>query len=154
MIGGGRVRCGLMVLVALGPLAACSVELPSFVGREGQSDGAYRLGGEPLPEPRAVPIQQAVLERGLHGMILRVHGAAPSQGYYGAQLAPLAGGAPDAAGIVSFEFVAIPPDAPQAIGPARTRALSAAVFFPTLALEDMRGVRVAGAGSAQTLPLR
>jgi hypothetical protein len=154
MIGGGLMRNGLLLLAALGALAACSMELPSFLGREGTSEGFYNVRGEPPPEPRSVPVREAVLERGLHGMIVRVRGEAPTQGFYAARLAPVSGGEPDAAGIISFEFVAVPPSAPQAIGPARTRELSAAVFFPSLALKDVRGFRIAGAGSVQALVIR
>ena len=132
----------------------CGGGMPSFLGREGSTDGVYNIRGEPLPEPRNLFLRQAAAEPALHGVILRVVGEAPTQGWWGAELRPLAGGEPDAAGIVSFELVAIPPQTVQAVGPARTRTLSAAVFFPTLALEDLRGFRVAGGGAVQTLPLR
>ena len=85
-------------------------------------------------------------------MIVRAQGVAPTQGFYAAELVPTAA-VPDAAGILGFELTAIPPSGPEAVGPERTRLLDAAFFLPTLALRDLRGVRVAGAGSARTLPL-
>ena len=42
----------------------------------------------------------------------------------------------------------------QAVGAQRTRVVTAAVFVPNKALEDLRGCRVAGAGAVETLPLR
>lgn len=147
------MRNGLLLLAGLGVLAGCSIEMPSFVGREGGS-GMYDVGGEQRPPARSVPLRDAALERALHGMILRVVGETPTQGFYSAQLRPLGGGTPDAAGILSFELVATPPVAPGAVGPARTRVVSAAVFVPNRALRELRGFRVAGAGSVQTLPIR
>jgi hypothetical protein len=154
MIGGGRMLNGLLLLAGFGLLAACSMEMPSFLGREGGGQGFYNVRGEPPPEPRAVPLREATLEPALHGMIIRVDGVAPTQGYYSAALVPLRDGSPDAAGLISFAFMAVPPSTPQAVGPARSRQLTAAVFIPTLALKDLRGFRVAGVGSAHTLPLR
>jgi hypothetical protein len=154
MIGGGRGPNGLLLLAALGALAGCSVEVPSFLGRESGGGASYSLRGEPLPDPVAVPLREAALDRGLYGVVLRVHGPAPTQGYFGAQLRPINNAVPDAAGISSFEFVALPPSSPQAIGPERTRELSAAVFVPTLALNELRGFRVGGAGTTQTVTLR
>ena len=61
------------------------------------------------PDPVPVPMRSATAERALHGVIVRVEGEAPTQGYYGAELRPLGDGAPDAAGVVSFRFVAMPP---------------------------------------------
>jgi hypothetical protein len=154
MIGGGRMLNGLLLLAGFGLLAACSMEMPAFLGREGGGQGFYNVRGEPPPEPRPVPLREATLERALHGVIIRVDGVAPTQGYYSAALIPLRDGSPDAAGIISFEFMAVPPAGPQAVGPARSRRLTAAVFIPNLALKDLNGFRVAGAGTVHTLPVR
>ena len=147
------MRNGLLLLAGIGLLAGCSVELPGFAGREGNAAGMYTFRAPPPPEPQQVPLRQAEAERALHGVILRVRGETPSQGYYSAALRPIGTG-PDAAGILSFEFVAVPPAEPEAIGPARTRTVTAAVFVPNLALKSLRGFRVAGAGNVQTLTLR
>jgi hypothetical protein len=85
-------------------------------------------------------------------VILRVTGEAPTQGFYSAQLRPI--GAADAAGILSFELVATPPSVPQAVGPARTRILTAGLFMPTQSLKGLRGFRVTGGGAVQTVTLR
>ena len=132
------------------------MEIPDFLGREGGGDGIYSVRGEPPPEPRSrAAARRPTAERALHGVILRVAGEAPTQGFYSAALRPLGGGAPDAAGILSFELVAVPPAEPQAVGPARTRAAHRRrSSCPTLSLKDLRGFRVAGGGAVQTLPLR
>jgi hypothetical protein len=152
MIGGGRMRNGLLLLAGLG-LCACSMEIPSFLGREGTGEGFYSVRGQPPPEPVQVPLRHATLERALHGVIIRVDGEAPTQGYYAPALVPLGAGAPDAAGILSFELLAVPPTGPEAVGPARTRHVTAAVFIPTLALKNLRAFRVSGSGTVHTLPL-
>jgi hypothetical protein len=151
MIGGGRMRNGLLLLAGLG-LCGCSMEIPSFLGREGGGGEFYNVRPEPPPDPVPVPLREATLERALHGVIIRVDGEAPTQGYYSAALVPLGNG-PDAAGILSFELMAVPPAAPEAAGPARTRQITAAVFIPTLALKNLRGFRVSGGGAVRTLPL-
>jgi hypothetical protein len=147
------MRNGLLLLASAWLLAGCSVEIPDFLGREGGDDSRYRLGGEELPDPVPVAMRSATAERALHGVIVRVEGEAPTQGYWGAELRPVGGGEPDAAGVVSFRFMAVPPASVEAVGPARTRQLSAAVFVPNLALRQTRAVRVAGIGTAETLPL-
>ena len=105
-----------------------------------------------MPDPVLVPLRSAQVERALRGVILRVEGVAQTQGFYSAALVPAPG--PDAAGVLGFQLMALPPDVPEAVGPERTRLLTAAVFLPNLALEDLRGLRVAGRGTVRTLPLR
>ena len=146
------MRNGLLLLASAWLLAACGGGMPDFLGREGGT-GYYRLGGEVPPEPVPVAMRSATAERALYGAIVRVEGEAPTQGYWGAALAPIGDGAPDAAGVVSFRFVAIAPAAAEAVGPARTRQLSAAIFVPNLALKQTRAVRIAGLNTAETLPL-
>jgi hypothetical protein len=147
MRGGGIVLAGLVALTG------CSMEIPSFLGREGTGVAGYTLRPEPPPDPVQVPLRDARVEPALHGVILRVEGEAPSWGFHAATLRPLAGGTPDAAGIVSFELVAVPPQGPEPAGAPRSRLLTAAIFVPTLSLKDLRGFRVAGGGAVQTLPL-
>jgi hypothetical protein len=146
------MRNGLWLLAGACLLAGCGGGVPDFLGREGGS-GYYRVGGEELPDPVPVALRSAVAERSLTGVIVRVEGEAPTQGYWGAALEPVGAGAPDASGAVSFRFVAVPPASAEAGGPARTRRLSAAVHVPNLALKTTRAVRIAGIGTAQTLPL-
>lgn len=151
MNGGGSMRKGLSLLAGLVLLAGCSMEVPGFLGREGNASGFYSVRGEPPPEPVQIPLRTATLERALHGVIVRVEAEAPTQGYYGATLLPTNDGRPDQAGIVTFQLVAVPPPSPQAIGAARTRKMTTAAFLPTLALKNARAVRVAGSGKVVTL---
>jgi hypothetical protein len=152
-MSGGCLRSGGFCLAALVALAGCTVEMPSFLGREGNGSGEFSMRPEPAPDPIQVALREASLERSLHGVILRVAGEAPTWGFYTAQLRPLDGGAPDAAGIVTFELVAVPPQGAEPAGPERSRLLTAAIFMPTLALKDLRGLRVSGGGTVQTLTL-
>ena len=98
-------------------------------------------------------MRSATAERALHGVIVRVEGEAPTQGYWGAELRPLGDGAPDAAGVVSFRFVAVPPAGVEAVGPARTRQLSAGSSSRTSRLRRPGRCGVAGLDAAETLPL-
>jgi hypothetical protein len=152
MVGGRVLRNGLLLLAGAGLLAACAMEMPDFLGREGAGTGGYSLRREPPPPPQAIPLRMATAERALHGVIVRVEGQAPTWGFYGARLRPLAD-RPDAAGVMSFELVAVPPSVPEPAGAPRSRELSAAVFIPNLALRQVRAVRIAGGGQVQTLPL-
>jgi hypothetical protein len=142
----------LLLLAAALMLAGCGGGMPDFLGREGGT-GYYRIGGEVLPQPVPVAMTDATVERGLYGVLIRVTGEAPAQGYWSTLLEPLGTGEPDAAGVVSFRLMAVPPAAVGAVGPARTRQLSAGLFIPNRALRETRAVRVAGLGAPQTLPL-
>ena len=146
-----RMLKGLLLLAGLALLAGCSMEVPGFLGREGNASGFYSVRGQPTPDPVPVALRTAVLERGLHGVIVRVDAVAPTQGYYSATLVPLNAGVPDQAGIVTFQLVATPPAAGQAVGPERTRTMSAATFLPTLSLKNVRAIRVAGGSTVTTL---
>lgn len=142
----------LGVLVLLG---GCAGGVPDFVGREGSQTGQFTLGGEdPLPDPMPLSLRAALAERGPFGVIIRAEGIAPQQGYHSAGLAPLAGGAPDAAGVVSYALTAVPPETPQAQGPERTRLLTAATFLSAREIgTTITGVRVTGGANTQALAL-
>lgn len=143
---------GVSILTGATLLAGCAVELPGFVGRDNTGQSTYVLGGGPsAPDPVALPLRRAEAERGLHGVIVVVEGLAPTQGFYGAQLVQVAGGGAE---VLGFELVAVPPDFPGAVGPERTRQLSAAVFVPNGALRRVSAARIAGATSSVTVPLR
>jgi hypothetical protein len=86
-------------------------------------------------------------------VILRAEGVAPTQGYHSATFVALGSGEPDAAGFLSFELTAVPPVETAAVGPQRTRELSAAVFLPTGVARNIKGFRVSGIGGTQTLPM-
>ncbi len=98
-------------------------------------------------------LREASVERAFGGVILRVTGIAPTQGYFNAMLRPENGGQPDAAGIMTVTLVAVPPPAPEAVGPERTRLLLAGAFLQDRDLRDIRGFRVVAGGTSQTLPL-
>lgn len=152
--GGALMRNGFLALAGLILLAGCSMQIPGFLGREGNGSTTYSRKAQALPEAVEVPLKSAVVEPALYGVILRAESVAPTQGYYKAVLGPMNGGVPDAAGIVGIELTAFPPSGAQAIGPERTRTLRSALFFPTLALKDVKGFRVKGGPTVLTVPLR
>ncbi len=147
------MRHGLLTLGCLLGLAACSYEIPGFLGRQGSGELSYTLRSEPLPEPVAIPLREAVVDQGLYGLIVRVYGVAPTQGYYAGDLLAEGGGEPNAAGVLAYQLVAIPPDIQEAIGPERTRRIEAALFIPTLAQKRITAVQITGAGNVRTLRL-
>ncbi len=137
---------GLTLLATAGLLAGCSAQVPNFLGREGNAGNAfYSVREKPQPEAVAIPMRSATTEPALYGMILRVEGLAPTWGYHTASLRPLSNG-PDEAGIMSFQFMAIPPDATLPAGAPQTREISAAIFVPDVSLKRLRGFRVTGVG--------
>ena len=103
------MRKGLLLLAGVVLLGGCTMEVPGFLGREGNAQGYYSVRRQPPPEPVPVAMRSAVLEPALHGVIIRVEGEAPTWGYYSPTLVPVNDGAPDAAGIVSFRLMAVPP---------------------------------------------
>lgn len=146
------MKSPLALVLPLLALAGCSVEMPEFLGRTGSGEAVYTLRGDPVPEPVPVPLASARVERFNFGVIVRVEGIAPSQGYWGAalQIATEA----EASGIMPMAFTAIPPEQVEAIGPPQTRVLTAAAFVPNRAMKGVRGFQVTGAGSGETLTLR
>jgi hypothetical protein len=84
-------------------------------------------------------------------VILRVSGLAPAQGYYGAALVRSRVAAEP--GILAYEFIALPPDVTEVIGPQQTRELRAGLFFSNGELRGVRGFRVSGSGGSQILPV-
>ena len=155
MLRGCRMGKGLTLLATAGFVAGCGGGVPNFVGREGNAGNSfYSIRGKPAPDPVAVPMRSATTEPALYGMIVRVEGLAPTWGYHTASLRPLSDG-PDAAGIMSFQFMAIPPSETEPAGAPQTREISAAIFVPDISLKKLRGVRVTGVGQqVQTLPIR
>lgn len=149
------MRRGFAGLAGLLLLSGCGGEVPGFLGREGTGDATFELGaGEELPAPVPMPLVEARLEPSATGFVLLARGVAPTQGFHTANLAPVDDGRPDAAGIVTFRFEAMPPAGPETVGPDRTRGIQAAAFIPTRARRDMRGVRVAGTNTSRTLTFR
>lgn len=150
------MRHGFLMIAGVVLLAGCSAGVPDFLGREGggAQTGMFSAAGDktPLPDPVPLPMRTAVAERALNGVILRATGVSATQGYYGAQLVPVNNGAPDAAGIVTLELMAFPPTESQAIGPERTRTLSAAAFYSNQALRKIKAFRVKGGTNVLTLP--
>jgi hypothetical protein len=145
------MRAKLLILCSILGLAACSFEIPSFLGREGGGGTTYELGSEPLPDPVPLAVREAHVEPALHGVILRVSGLAPAQGYFGATL--LRSRVAAEPGILAYEFVALPPDVAEIIGPPATRELRAGLFFSYGELRGVRGFRVSGSDSSQILPV-
>ncbi len=128
------------------------MDMPGFLGREGNANANYGAASkEDIPDPVPLPLTMAVAERAGGGVILRVEGVSPTQGFYAATLLPLNDGAPDAAGVVTLELVAVPPAAPGAVGPERTRQLSAAAFYPNRMLKPITGFRVRGGQNVITV---
>lgn len=157
-MGCRRMRNGIFLLAGAAFLAGCGggggggMEVPGFLGREGNAQGFFSTRGKEVPDPVVLPIQQATSERALYGAIVRVSGPAPTQGYWGAALRPLSE-SPDANGVLRFEFVAVPPADPANSGSPETRTMTAGAFIPTITARKVTKVEIHGSGGAQTLTL-
>lgn len=134
-------------------LAACSYELPGFLGRTGSGEATYQVRGTPLPDPEPIALRAIRVEPALRGVILRAEGVAPTQGFHSAAFAAVGGGEPDEAGIMEFRLTAIPPAEATVVGPERTRELTAAFFLPESRTRNVRAFRVAGVREVRTLQL-
>jgi hypothetical protein len=149
-----------LFLALLTGLAACTFEVPDFLGREGGTSDSYGLERETWPDPVPVEITQARIEPALRGVIVRVDGLAPTDGYHTAQLTSLAPSPVQALaddrptdGVIELAFLAVPPAQPERVGPVSGRVLHAAAFLPTRFLEDATSVRVRSGAAIRTLPL-
>jgi hypothetical protein len=144
MVKGAIAGC-----LALALLAGCErvqMRMPSFLRPTPPVSAADAAEASVL-----VPyIQEAAAERGLRGTILRVRGVTPTQGYFDAELRPIGA----EGGVVLYEFRAKPPLEPQAVGPERTRLLTAADFLSVRELRDITNARIVGAGNSVSVPLR
>jgi hypothetical protein len=156
----------LATLAGLALLAGCGVLPASEPSRNelmperpaGRAVASGPLAGlfsrRPAETPDAVAVSTlrlATVERAAGGVILRVTGVAPTQGYFGPALVPQ--GPPDAAGLLTVAFLAIPPIEPQQVGPERTRLLLAAAYASDLELRGLRGFRLVSGPNVQTLSL-
>lgn len=146
-----------MVMVA--GLSGCSIQLPSFVGREGDGEDTFKLGGTPVPDPVPIDVASARVEPALNGYIILVEGIAPTAGYNTALLmrpdslpdAPQSDGPPPET--IDFQLLAVPPIGPAPPEPAAARVLRAGYFLPEDHVRRIRSIRLRGATSVQTLPL-
>ncbi len=149
------MRRGLAGLAWLVALAGCGGNMPDFLGREGAGSPTYEIGAQAAAvDPVPLPLAEARLDPAATGYVVLARGVAPTQGFHTAILAPVDEGRPDAAGIVTFRFLALPPIGPEAVGPERTRGLQAAAYIPARERRNIRGVRVTGADATRTLTFR
>lgn len=154
----------LAMLAGLALLAGCGI-LPASELRDAAPEraratepgliaGLFTRRPPELPDAVAVSnLRAATVERASGGVILRVTGVAPTQGYFAPTLAARTEDGPDAAGLLTVSFLAVPPLEPQQIGPERTRLLLAAAYASDLELRGVRGIRLVAGPNVRTLPL-
>lgn len=160
-LGTALTLAGLVLLAGCSmPLGAIPASEPNQIDPKTMSDSerglfAGLLFGKETELPPAVPVpmREATIERGFGGVIVRATGVAPTQGYFNQILLADDEGQPDAAGVVTLRLLAIPPLAPEAIGPERTRLLMTAAFFQELELRGVKAIRVVSALDVATLPV-
>jgi hypothetical protein len=144
------MRANFFILCILAGLPACSMELPPFLGSNAPGGNTWELNPDPPPPPVAVTMRRVAVEPALHGVILRVDGLAPAQGYWGAALMSARSPEP---GVLAYDFVARPPETVEVIGPVQTREVQAGLFLPNRHLTRVRALRVSGAGATETVPI-
>lgn len=79
------------------------------------------------------------------GAILRAVGLPPAQGYYDGQLERVPS---DAADVIEFLFLAVPPANPVRAGSPQSREIEVAVVLSLQDLDGIRRIRVSSAGNA------
>lgn len=149
-----------LLLVSTIGLAACSWEVPDFLGREGGNSDSYAIAPQDWPDPVPIPLTSARIEPALRGVIVEVVGLAPTSGYHTARLtssspSPVENLNQDrpSSGVIELEFHAIPPAQPEAAGPTSGRILRAAAFLPARFLEDATAVRIDAGQTSRSLSL-
>lgn len=90
-------------------------------------------------------VTEMVVERTPTGAILRATGLAPTQGWYNAQLVPVAA----ESGVLAFEFRVEPPPGYEAEGSPGSRTITVARVLDATDLAGIRSVRVIGLQNAR-----
>jgi hypothetical protein len=107
--------------------------------------------GEPADELGTVlvpVVRQVRAERGDLGLIVWAEGVTATQGYWDAELRPV-GPVPEG-GTLTLELRVRPPLEPQAVGPERTRLVTAGMALGAREAASFGAVRVVGARNAGT----
>lgn len=164
MAHGPRMRVAVVTLMGALLVGGCSFQFGrNQPDRDVDSTGTVRSNEQglltglftrtpvDLPDAVPVPMREATVERGYGGVILRVTGVAPTQGWFNAALVPDV--QPDAAGVLTVSLIAVPPLEPMPVGPERTRLLMTGAFLQELELRNIRAFRVVSAQQTVTLPL-
>lgn len=148
-----------LVLLGAGLLAGCAGGgLWPFGGSGNRTPEAVSLSSSRASQ--AAPVDAKVLlpalrfaaaEPGRQGVILRVEGIAPTQGFHSGELRPVGRSAD---GIETVELRAVAPLGNQAIGAERTRLLAVGRFYSNRDMDTIRGFRIVtdGAVVPATLP--
>ncbi|NNU80608.1 hypothetical protein HMH01_09190 [Halovulum dunhuangense] len=151
------MRAKAIAMLSLVALSACSGGSSNPFGSLGSIGSLNPFGGRdeaPARSSDGMPVAPAdgsvLVERletvrpepALRGVIIRASGIASTQGYFGARLAPVNGGLPDEAGVVTYEFRVLPPETVEPTGTDTQRRLIVATFVPDADLAEVRGFRV------------
>jgi hypothetical protein len=107
---------------------------------------ADELGTVLVPNIRQVRAEPADL-----GVIVWAEGVTATQGYWDAELRPFAAVAPG--GTLTLQLRVRPPLGPQAVGPERTRLVTAGLALSSAEAASFGAVRVVGARNAGTAPM-
>lgn len=117
------------------------------INSEDSAPAELATGGEVLP--LVAGLKSLTAEPIPGGVILHAVGVSPRQAYHGAELMPVP---TDEAGVMVFDFVALPPEGPSAVGSERSRELTVATKLTNRGLEGIRLLRVRSASN--TLSVR
>ncbi len=150
------MRKGLVLLVAAAMLSGCSVPLPGFLRPappEQVAEVRTQTGLLVAPDGTVLmpALRLADLDRGVRGFIIRAESIAPTQGFFGAELRPLAQESPE---VLVLEFRARPPAGEAPVGAERTRVLTAGYFLRNRAATNISRVIVVSGSNSATLNLR
>ena len=145
------IGLALISLVGCGGFSDSRFNPANWFGR-GQDEAASAIGADPVDpaltdqRPLIRTIRSLEIERAAGGAIIRATGIAPTQGYFGAELVPLAGESPINGALVYFFRVEVPVDN-QPVGAEQARVLTVARFVPDATLALSRSIVVRGAGN-------
>jgi hypothetical protein len=149
----------ILTLTLCAGLAGCGSfnanSLNPFTWWGGDDEAAFAVDAEGQfvdPRPLIGEVTQLVAERTPGGVIIRATGLPPSQGYWSATLIPAnAELAPDANGVLAFDFRAFPPPVAPGAGTPRTREIVTGYFLSRQALAGIRTVEVRGERNTRSI---
>lgn len=150
----------LAALAAVSLVSACggvgSSSLNPFnwgKGRQQASpDTLEPKGGYPsqnLPEiPQVAQVLSLKIDRNPGGVIVRATGLPPTQGYWDGQLKATNDGEPDKNGVLTFQFLLVPPPVPSAVSTKASREVTVATYVDNYKLRSVRRIVVEGANNS------
>jgi hypothetical protein len=139
-----------LVLAGCGGLAQSPINPLNWFGGREAPEPVSPLERPADPRPLIDQVTSVTIDRTPGGAIVRATGLPPALGYWNAGLVPVDRDArPDANGVLTLEFRAVPPPAPVP-GPTANRSIVAGYFLSNQTLAGVRAITVTARTNSAT----